>query len=350
MSWRHIQGHDEQVRSLERIFRRGRLGHAYLFVGPPGIGKRLFAAELAKALLCEGRLPERLEACDQCPACLLMNAATHPDFYVTGRPEESLEVPIRAIQELCQAFSLKAARGRCKVAVLDDADDLNTESANCFLKTLEEPPPGALLILIGTSTERQLPTILSRCQVVRFAPLPESVVEELLRREEIDPSLVPALVRLGQGSPGLARQLADPALWEFRRTFLKGLVDIEANAFALTKQWIEFAEEAGKESAAQRQRSLLVLRLLVEFLRDALRIHEGGSAQSATAADRPLLEALARQTDADLLLEWIERCLESQLQLQGFVQLVLVLEATIDALAGLKAKRGTGLVPIGRLG
>src|SRR6202030_3611695 len=100
-------------------------------------------------------------------------------------------------------------RGRKKIAILDDADDLNDASANCFLKTLEEPPPGALLILIGTNAERQLATIVSRCQVVRFAPLPDPLVEELLRKQELaDPGLVSTLVRLGQGSPGQARQLA----------------------------------------------------------------------------------------------------------------------------------------------
>lgn len=350
MSWRHIRGHDEQVRSIERVYRRDRLSHAYLFTGPPGIGKRIFALELAKALFCEGHerspltthdSPLTLEACDRCASCLLFDAGTHPDFFLTGRPEESLEVPIKAIQELCHAFSLKPARGRCKVAVLDDADDLNTESANCFLKTLEEPPLGALLILIGTSSDRQLPTILSRCQVVRFSPLSDGLVEELLRREEVDARLVPALVRLGQGSPGQARQLADPALWEFRRKLLQGIATVDRNVVGLTKQWIEFTEEAGKESAAQRQRAALVLRLLVEFLRDALRLCEGSAPHAATADDLPLLEALSRQVDSELLLDWIDRCVESQVQLESFVQLVLVLEATIDALARLKSARAS---------
>src|SRR5262249_33835338 len=88
-------------------------------------------------------------------------------------------------RDLCEHFALKPARGMRKVAILDDADDLNEEAANAFLKTLEEPPPGAVLILIGTSVEVQLQTIVSRCQVVRFDPLSASDVAELLLEQGV---------------------------------------------------------------------------------------------------------------------------------------------------------------------
>src|SRR5262249_40213336 len=107
-----------------------------------------------------------LEACDSCPSCVQVEAGTHPDFLCVGRPEDALEFPIDLMRNLCQRFSLKSARGHGKVVLLDDADDLNEESANCFLKTLEEPPPRSVLILIGSSPDRQLSTIVSRCQVV----------------------------------------------------------------------------------------------------------------------------------------------------------------------------------------
>src|SRR5262249_21284851 len=135
--------------------------------GPPGIGKRPFAIELASALLCENPSSDLL-ACQQCTSCALMAAGTHPDFFAVARPEDKNELPIEVMRQLCRGFSLKSARGRGKIALLDDADDLNAESANCFLKTLEEPPPRSVFFLIGTSPERQLPTIVSRCQVVRF--------------------------------------------------------------------------------------------------------------------------------------------------------------------------------------
>src|SRR5438270_7993669 len=181
VSWQRVRGHDALVESFQRIVRRGRLAHAYLFAGPPGVGKRLFADELARALLCENPPAGRLEACDQCPSCLQVAAGTHPDFFVAVKPEDKLEFPIDVMRELCQSLSLKSARGRGKVAIVDDADDLNEESANCFLKTLEEPPPRSVLILIGTNPDRQLATICSRCQIVHFFALTSELLAEILR-------------------------------------------------------------------------------------------------------------------------------------------------------------------------
>src|SRR5262249_41244165 len=250
VSWQRVLGHEAHVQAFDRASRRGRLAHAYLFTGPPGVGKRLFAEELAKALLCESA-GGRLEACDRCTSCTLVDAGTHPDFFALARPEEKHEVPISVMQELCRGFALKSARGRGKVALLDDADDLNEESTNCFLKTLEEPPPGSVFFLIGTTSERQLPTIVSRCQVVRFAPLQEAHVLEVLRRHEVPEALLPRLVRMGGGSPGQALALADPALSAFRRVLLDGLFQPKPATVGLAKQWMEFVEEAGKDSASQ---------------------------------------------------------------------------------------------------
>jgi DNA polymerase-3 subunit delta' len=333
VSWQRVRGHEAQIRAFERVVQRGRLAHAYLFTGPPGIGKRLFAEELAKALLCEAPAGKRLEACDHCAACTQIAAGTHADYFVAGRPEESLELPIAVMREFCQKFGLKPARGRGKVAILDDADDLNEEAANCFLKTLEEPPPKSVLLLIGSSADRLLPTIVSRCQVVHFQPLTEEVVKELLVTQGVeDQALVQRVARLSGGSPGQARALADPAVWEFRRTLLEALARPDSDSVTLAQAWIHFVEEAGKEAAAQRRRATLVLRLLIQFLTAALTLTVGGTPHVVDPADLPILEQFAHRFDAEQLLGMLDRCLESDWQIERRVQLVLVLEALLDAL------------------
>lgn len=333
MSWKRVRGHDALVQRMERAWRRNRLAHAYLFVGPEGVGKKLFARELARTLLCEGRSPDVFDACDVCPACIQVEANTHPDYFTAGRPEDKHELPIDVMRELCEKFSLKAARGKGKFVVLDDADDLNEEAANCFLKTLEEPPSGSVLILIGLSPERQLATIVSRCQVVRFAPLPDAIVTELLIASAVDPDAASRLVRLAGGSPGQALALAEPALWEFRRKLLDGLCRPQPESVTLARAWMGFVEEVGKDSAAQRRRASLVLRLLIEFLDDVLRVRLGGEPRLGEPGEVEAMRRLAQRLDADRLLELLDRCLEGDDHIDRRVQLVLALEALVDAVA-----------------
>jgi DNA polymerase III subunit delta' len=323
MAWSRVRGHDSVTRAVADAWRRGRLGHAYLFAGPPGVGKRLFATELAKALLCEAPPPDRLEACDHCPSCRLVDAGTHPDLFAVARPADSTVIPVRVMLQLGADLSLKPARGRRKVAIIDDADDLNDESANSFLKTLEEPPPGSVLILIGTAPELQLATIRSRCQLVRFAPLPADVVKDLLLQQGVSEELIGPLLHLAAGSPGQALELADPELWEFRKRLVSALTAAKPDTVAAAKEWMEFVEEAGKESAVQRRRAGQVLRLLIAFLGQALT----APATDGDAAAR----AIADRLGPDRLLQLLERSLEADHHLDRKVQLVLALEALTDA-------------------
>jgi DNA polymerase-3 subunit delta' len=339
VGWQRVYGHDVLIDGFRRVLKRGRLAHAYLFTGPSGVGKRLFATELARALLCErpprgaGSTP-LLEACDECPGCVQIDAGTHPDFLAVERPAEVLEFPIDLMRQVCASFSLKTARGKGKVVIVDDADDLNEESANCFLKTLEEPPRRSVLILIGSLPERQLPTIVSRCQVVRFAPLPAELVRKVLIQKDVtDPRLRERLVRLSGGSPGQALALAEPGLWKFREMLLAGLTARPIDSVELGKAWTEHVEEAGKDSANQRRQAQLVLRLVIDVLSDALSVSQGGQPRRTTSEDESLVRGLGERIDADVLLSALERCLEADAQIDRRVQLVLVLEALLDALA-----------------
>ena len=160
---------------------RGRLASSFLFAGPAGIGKRTFALKLAQAMLCQTRPEEALDPCGTCPSCAQVAAGTHPDLDVVAKPDDKSFIPLELLigerehrrrEGLCHNIGLKPFLGGRKIAVIDDADYLNAEGANALLKTLEEPPPRSVLILIGTTPAKQLPTIRSRCQLIRFRPLP----------------------------------------------------------------------------------------------------------------------------------------------------------------------------------
>lgn len=330
MPWADIQGHERWIQAFRHIRSGGRLAHAYLFVGPPGIGKRSFALQLAKGLLCEQPL-DPITPCDTCSSCHLVTAQTHPDLFLVDKPAGSNEMPLEVVRELCTNFGLKSARGGGKIAILDDADDLNEESANCFLKTLEEPPPQSVFILVGNSLERQLPTIRSRCQVIRFAPLPEPVMREVLAKSPgIEPDMVPRLMRLSAGSPGLALELADPVLWKFRNQLLAALAQPNFDPVEMSRNLVQFVEDAGKETALHRQRASRVLRLLLQALQDALRVWLGETLPPAESGDLQLLQTLAQRATPEKILALMERCLETETQINRYIPLGLVLEGLLE--------------------
>jgi DNA polymerase III subunit delta' len=344
MSWSRVRGHENLVSDFQRVVRRGRLGHAYLFVGPEGVGKKQFATELAKAILCEApEAAERVQACDQCPACAQIEVGTHPDFQSVGLPEDKHEFPIEIMQDLIGHLALKPARGKHRVAIIDDVDDLNEEAANCFLKTLEEPPPRSLLILIGTSPDRQFATIVSRCQVIRFPGLPVEIVADRLVSDGVVSNLADArrLAEQAGGSLGDARLLADPAVAKFRRELFDGLSQPRVNSVALAEKAVRFSEDAGKESAAKRDRGRLAIQFLIGLLRAALHVQSGQRPAFDDPKDLQAASRLAERLPDDRLLDALERCLQANYQVDRRLQLVLVLEAVIDALGQSLQKSGS---------
>jgi DNA polymerase-3 subunit delta' len=330
VSWHSIRGHDRVVAELRRSLEQGRFPHALLFVGPEGIGKRTFARKLAQALLCEVRPASELDPCEACPGCLQVEAATHPDFLEAARPEDKHELTISVIRDLCDQFGLKSARGLRKVAILDDADDLNDEAANAFLKTLEEPPPGAVLILIGTSAEVQIPTIVSRCQVVRFDPLPDADIVAILRAQGVarDADEAAKLAALGEGSIRRAIGLADTELERFRRSLIDELAaDHGFDPPAMAHRVLAHVKEAGKESVDQRRRASLLIGELSRFFRGVLWQTAGLAPPCPDAADRRAAERIASRLEPEDVLVLADRCLEAEYHIQRKLAVNLTLES-----------------------
>jgi DNA polymerase III subunit delta' len=331
--WHGILGHDDKVEQFRRILTSGRLASTYLFVGPPGVGKRRFALELAHSLLCRETADASLEPCGNCESCRMFAAGSHPDLELVGLPPEKATLPIalfigddehRNQEGLCHRIGLRPFFGRRKVAIIDDADHFGIASANCLLKTLEEPPPSALLILIGTSPSRQLPTIRSRSQIVRFRTLDTATIAQILldTGSVADRAQAQRAAELGEGSVERARELADPNLWEFRDQLLSALGSTRPDSVRLGRSVQAFVDEAGKEPSLRRNRLRLVIGFAVEYYRSGLR-----------AGWPP--DATIRAIDASLLaLDEIDRNANLGLVIQHW-------SAELVGLAGLKQQRLT---------
>jgi DNA polymerase-3 subunit delta' len=244
-------------------------------------------------------------------------------------PEAKHELPIDEMRDFCARMAMKSTRGSRKVGIVEDADDFNEESANCFLKTLEEPPPGSLLILLATGTDRQLPTILSRCQVVRFSLLRPEDVRAILSQQGIAGEQLDRLVRLAGGSPAQALALNDEAFWTVRQAIVEGVTSPRPDFAALAETWKQF-NEAEKDTAGHRLRASLVIRFLVEALRHALRLSLGADVPGLDAGEEARLRAFADRLGPDRLLELIDRCVEADYHVDRRVQLILVVESVLE--------------------
>ena len=354
MSWHGIYGHDDVVEQFRRALARRRLASSFLFVGPEGIGKRSFALKLAQALLCQRRAEEAMDPCGECPACLQVAAGSHPDVESVAKPKGKSFLPLELLigdkehrmrRGLCRKIALRPLMGGRKIAIIDDADFLNAEGANCLLKTLEEPPPSSLLILISTSPARQLPTIRSRCQLVRFRPLSTDVVAELLTRNELveDPTEARRLAEYGEGSLQHALELADPELWMFRTRLYEQLAEPVLDSVRLSKMLRAFVDEAGRQAPPRRQRLRQVVRFALEFYRHLLHTLSG----AARAQDAELQRAIERAAeswpgDESAASECLDRCLEASEQIDRNVNPATLLECWLDDLGTIAA---TGRTP-----
>lgn len=336
MTWSDIKGHDEIVTRFRRALARNRLASTFLFVGPAGIGKMMFARELAKALLCERHEEAELLACGTCPACQQVAAGSHPDLEIVGKPDDKSVIPIELLigdadhrrrEGLCHNISLKPFRGGRRVAIINDADCLNQEGANCLLKTLEEPPSRSVIILISASEQKQLPTIRSRCQVVRFRPLDLDVIARLLETEpQVEsPEQARRLAQFSEGSMARALELADPATWEFRQTLRAQLGKPQWNAQQLAAAITAHVEEAGKDATLRRERLINVVDQVAQYFREALR--------EATASELAEADTLGWTGGAWRAAACVERCLDAQGHVHANANQATMIECWIDDLA-----------------
>ncbi len=331
MSWQGIEGHDAIVEKFRRTLRRGRLASTYLFVGPAGVGKRLFARRLAQTLLCSSVSSEEMAPCGQCPACQQVLAGTHPDLEWVSLPPDKKFIPVevfigdrehRMREGFCHNLAMKPFMGGRKIGVIEAADFLNEEGANCLLKTLEEPPPKSVLILIGTSADKQLPTIRSRCQVVRFDGLPPDVVANLLVQHEITADRAEAERLAGVSEGGLARavELADPRLWEFRSDFLSRLAEPVPDTIRLVRAVTAFIDETAKDVPQKRAQLRHVIEMALEFYRENL------------------LESVSnRDGGHEAPMRRVEVCLDSMLNLDRNANVNMLIEFWLDEMARVAA-------------
>ena len=368
---------------LRRALASGRTHHAYLFEGPPGVGKELAARALAARLLCEApdQTPEA-DACGACRACRLFAAGNHPDFHLIHRglhkfhPDRTIRAGkgLFLVVDIVRHFLIdpannRPALGRRRVFLVRDAERMNEGAQNALLKTLEEPPGSACLILVTSSAERLRPTIRSRCQRIPFDLLPTDYVRQQLQTlAGAEPGAADTLAKIAEGrlgaalqwhriglltalaqvSNGLSARLVDDPE-TFGRTLLEVAQELATRtAEASDDSEEEPAEETESEEGNERTRGgsktietdalrealKLVLALVAALYRDALLARCGADERRALPRDLAAVDELARHADTDDLAARIEAISTAERMLDRNVAPQLACEHLAVALAG----------------
>ena len=209
---------EKAVASLEKAYDSGKVAHAYIFAGLDGVGKFTTAKEFAKLLLCKNPVKrgDFTDSCGDCASCRAFDAGSHPDFEHVykelieftkdGKDKDPpVEFPIDVVREfVIEKVSQRPALSTRRVFVLSEAEKLNNESQNCLLKVLEEPPSYCCIILVCTRPDKLLPTIRSRCQILRFGPIAEDKIIEKLHQPGLGEKQAKFLARFADGCLGLA--------------------------------------------------------------------------------------------------------------------------------------------------
>jgi DNA polymerase-3 subunit delta' len=318
-----ILGQEPALTTLRQALRSGRVHHAYRFEGPPGVGKELAAFALAQALVCERAEGEACGACSACRRAVTLSeeppeVPQHPDVVllerglyrsVLGGSSEATGIGIEQVRKVVLTRAgFPPHEGRALVFIVRDADEITTQAANALLKTLEEPHDRTHFVLLTSRPNRLLDTIRSRSLPVRFAPLSDAVVAQILTRRGVDASVAP----LAQGSASLALELADPEAKSERDAFVSAALEAVA-APDLT---------LGLKLAEGQKRDRDGLKSLLAFFAHSL----AGAAREGIARDVAAAERRARQYGV---------VLETRGEIEKNVQPALALEAMVVRLRNL---------------
>lgn len=294
MRFGEVVGHDRVGRMLRQAVHRDHVAHAWLFHGPEGVGKRTMARAFLSYLSCPNRTEE--DSCGACPACRLLDQELYPD--VTTLSPEKGSILIDQVREAFPRLLFPPVMGPIKGILVDDAHALTLQAANAALKTLEEPPPGVVFVLITSAPDLLPRTVVSRCFPVPFGRLSTREVEGMLRARGVADPDAQVAASMARGRPGLALRLATGGRLSEGMDLLEALLEVPHPTARL-----EMAENLGKGKEEASDRMVWIESLIRDLLRVSLRLPAEACAHQNL---HQRMQALVDRIGADAVLEMAE--------------------------------------------
>jgi len=321
MPFADIIGHDQVIEVFRRALRSGKTSHSYIFEGPAGCGRRTTALALVQALFCPAVDDD---ACGVCPSCRKVASGSHADIHLI-EPDGQF-IKIEQVRELQRDLGLRPYEAPRKACIIESAERFNPAAGNSLLKTLEEPPGSAIIILLTENVGMLLPTIRSRCQLIRFAPLSPESVCLLLERSGSDADAAAVRAAMAEGSMQRALELDDEALAARREALIKHLTALDLNRIATIF-------DASEELAGTRDETLETVDLLLSFSRDVVHL-ASGSTDIVNINLRPALETFAARYSLDGALQLVGDVMETRRSIQRNANNKLALDQLFMKMAG----------------
>lgn len=324
--WDNILGHKSQKDFLKRYLLAQERPHALLFVGAEGLGKKQLALAFAKALLCASHTGS-----DHCEACRLMNLEdgnfSHPDFLLVQREQDEKtgrykDISKEQIADLISKSAFAPVMSDTKVCVIEDVDRMSLVAANSFLKLLEEPPVGWVMVLLATDENKLLSTIMSRVVCLRFQPVPIELVESLLVSKGVESAQAEVLARISEGSVGTALSLVEQNALEPRQ---QAVAFIEALPLNMPINYL--AGRAWQQKSFERPEALLLVKMLQLLMRDLIMCKLGLDNKIYNCDLQGELQKLAKDWQLSALKAALQHIQEAYAALENSVGVRPVLEA-----------------------
>jgi DNA polymerase-3 subunit delta' len=341
-SFSEIYAQDKAIRFIKNAMEKDKIPHAYLFAGIRGVGKTSTALAFAQALNC--LFPVSGDSCGQCRSCRQIVSGNFPDISILKSDGQNIK--IEQTRELNRELSFKPVSGRYRVSIIHEAEKMSDEAANSFLKTLEEPPPGNIIILKVTEPLDLLPTIVSRCQKVPFSPLPQTVIEKWLQSEMgISEEESILLSKISEGSLGRAIEIYESNLLEERQNFLFRIIQLSGlsssqildMAVELSKKKkVSTGENSGKKSVDLSE----LLGIWKTWYRDMMLVKMKDTPESLINIDfSRKLESIAKRFKMDALIDSVLVIDRAQRDMGRNLNLGLVMENLLLELKRLTPKQ-----------